>query len=186
MSWLKGCEICNTGLINRIDELVEKGQISLNKACKLMGKEGERQIGDLVYSSEAIRTRYRYHKGLIDPNSSPSAQRSKAGQNNQLSLPNHTEKVGQINQPTIEILDEEEVIPDATDLSAEHYIEAAKASAQANKPKKSDYEKAAIAIKQAARVLERIVEGDLKDNGAARQENKLGTNVLKIIRNPYG
>ena len=79
-----------------------------------------------------------------------------------------------------------EVIPDATDLSAEHYIEAAKASAQANKPKKSDYEKAAIAIKQAARVLERIVEGDLKDNGAARQENKLGTNVLKIIRNPYG
>jgi len=106
MSWLKGCEICNTGLINRIDELVEKGQISLNKACKLMGKEGERQIGDLVYSSEAIRTRYRYHKGLIDPNSSPSAQRSKAGQNNQLSLPNHTEKVGQINQPTIENLEE--------------------------------------------------------------------------------
>jgi hypothetical protein len=118
MSWLKGCEICNTGLIKRIDELVEKGKIPLTKACKLVEKEGEKQIGDLVYSSEAIRSRYRYYKGLNDPNTSPSVQRSKAGGNN---------------QPTMEILDEEEVLPDDTELSAEHYIEAAKASVQANK-----------------------------------------------------
>ena len=150
MSWLKGCEICNTGLINRIDELVEKGKIPLTKACKLVEKEGEKQIGDLVYSSEAIRSRYRYHKGLNDPNTSPSAQRSKIGENN---------------QPTMEILDEEEILPDDTELSAEHYIESAKASAKANQRKKSDFEKIALTIKQAARGLERIVEGDVKDNG---------------------
>ena len=157
MSWLKGCEICNTGLINRIDELVEKGQISLNKACKLMEKEGEKQIGDLVYSASALRSRYRYHKGLRDPN-------PKVGQNDQLSLPNDTEKVGQINQPTMEILDEEEILPDDTELSAEHYIESAKASAKANQRKKSDLEKIALTIKQAARGLYRIIECDVNDN----------------------
>ena len=42
--WLKGCEICNAGLITEVDRLVESG-ISVNKACKLMAQEGERKIG---------------------------------------------------------------------------------------------------------------------------------------------
>ena len=158
MSWLKGCEICNTGLINRIDELVENGKITLNKACKLVEKEGEKQIGDLVYSAEVLRARYRYHKGLRDHD-------PKVGENAQLSLPNHTENMDHSDPPTVEILDEEEVIPDAAELSAEHHIESAKASAKANQRKKSDLEKIALTIKQAARGLERIVEGDVKDNG---------------------
>ena len=133
MSWLKGCEVCNTGLINHIDELVENGKISLNKACKLMEKEGKEKIGDLVYSAEMLRARYRYHKGLRDPTASPSAQGPKVAQIAQPSLPNHTEKVGQIvqsslpnhtgkvgqnDQPTT-------IMPEATELSASHHIEAA-------------------------------------------------------------
>jgi len=60
MSWLQGCEICNTGLIAQVDKYVNKG-LSVRKACDLMAKEGERKIGDLVYTSAAIRGRYLLH-----------------------------------------------------------------------------------------------------------------------------
>jgi len=65
--WLKGCEMCNAGLVAEVDRLVDSG-ISVNKACNLMAKEGERKIGDMVYTSAAIRGRYLLHKGLREPN----------------------------------------------------------------------------------------------------------------------
>ena len=75
--WLKGCEVCNAGLVVEMDRLIGNG-ISVNKAAKLLAEEGERKIGDLVYSAAAIRARYRYFKGLREP---------------------HPKKVGQSDQP---------------------------------------------------------------------------------------
>jgi hypothetical protein len=75
--WLKGCELCNSGLVVEMDRLIESG-ISVNKAAKMLAEEGERKIGDLVYTQAAIRARYRYFKGLREP---------------------HPKKVGQSDQP---------------------------------------------------------------------------------------
>jgi len=60
MSWLKDCEICNTGLCKTVDEYKDQG-LSENAACKKMSGES----GGL-YSKEAIRNRYRWHTGKKD------------------------------------------------------------------------------------------------------------------------
>jgi hypothetical protein len=64
--WLKGCEICNACLVAEMDELVNSG-ISVRNAAKLLADEGERKIGDLVYTEAAIIARYLLHKGKRDP-----------------------------------------------------------------------------------------------------------------------
>ena len=59
-----------------------------------------------------------------------------------------------------------DIQPEPTELSSAHHRETAQASAQAKKARQtSELEKAAAVIKQTARLLERIVEGDIKDNG---------------------
>jgi len=160
--WLQGCEICNTGLINRVDELVDGG-ISVNKACKLMAEEGERTIGDMVYSQAAIRARYRHYKGIKG-----DKKVGLKGQPNQKPI---TE------QPETEQPQPEDVVPGPTELSANHMMEATKASANANKPKPSELEKAEKIIVKASKLLEAIVEGRIKDNGSG--EDKLFAESIK-------
>ena len=162
--WLKGCEICNAGLINKVDELVEKKGISINKACQLMEKEVKNKFGDDLYTAAAIRARYLFHKGLKD---------KKVVQTVQLNTNNPEQKQevieGQIsktkNQPQPELLPQEEVEPEPDELSADYHVEAIKASAQANEPKPSELEKAAKAIKNTAHLLERIIEGKVPSDG---------------------
>ena len=68
VKWLKDCEICNTGLITVMDDLLEKTpKLTVNKAAKLVADEGNEKVGMNLYSAEAIRNRYRLHKGLRDP-----------------------------------------------------------------------------------------------------------------------
>ena len=202
--WLQGCEICNAGLINRVDELVAGG-ISVRKACKLMAEEGERKIGDMVYSQAAISARYRQHKGLINRkrdkvsgNHKPTSQQTQSEQQQDkkeesviecsvcgemydsskwdLSMsgecPYCWQKNNIIEQPQME-----DVEPEPHELSSKHNREAAKASANAKKPKPSELEKAEKIIVMAARKLEAIVEGRIKDNGS--EYDKLSAESIK-------
>jgi hypothetical protein len=60
--WLKGCEVCNTGLCNRFNELIQSG-LSQRQAAERMEKEQQEQIGNVVYSADALRQRYQFHTG---------------------------------------------------------------------------------------------------------------------------
>jgi hypothetical protein len=148
-NWLEGCEICNAGLVAEMDTLVDSG-ISVRKAAKIMSEEGERKIGDLVYTEAAIRARYLLHKGKREPHPNKVV---------------HSEPHNHARPNWLDVKDD--VMAEPAELSAAHYREASQASAQAKKAKEtSELERAATVIKQAARLLERIVEGDIKDNGS--------------------
>lgn len=125
--WLQGCEICNTGLINRVDELVAGG-ISVRKACKLMAEEGERKIGDMVYSEAAIRARYRLHKGLREPHLKVGHRDPPNFQEPHPKVV-HREQSGQ--QSGLEQSQPEDVAPEPAELSAKHWTDATRASANA-------------------------------------------------------
>lgn len=56
--WLKDCEICNTGLCSRMDDLVENGAMSVREASRIMSEEAGN-----VWNDNEIRHRYRYYKG---------------------------------------------------------------------------------------------------------------------------
>lgn len=174
--WLKGCEICNAGLVAQVDKYVDSG-LSVNKACKLMSEEGQRKIGELVYSQTAIMARYRLHKNLRDPHPNKKVchcdkQKTKKienkSNNNDLALNDIQRKnKNELIQPANE------------ELSANHHVEIAKASAEANRPKESELEKAFKTIKKTAYFLERIIEGDLEDNGT--YEDKLFADSIKRL-----
>lgn len=55
--WLKGCEICNSGLCNRFDELIESGK-SQRSAANILVNEQKKEIGEILYSAPALRKRY--------------------------------------------------------------------------------------------------------------------------------
>jgi protein gp37 len=55
--WLKGCEVCNAGLCNRFDELIGQG-LSQRKAAELLEAEQQEILGEIIYSSEALRRRF--------------------------------------------------------------------------------------------------------------------------------
>jgi len=54
--WLHGCEICNQGLINRVESLQDKGY-SQRKAVKKLEKEQVKRFGAVLYPAETLRTR---------------------------------------------------------------------------------------------------------------------------------
>ena len=54
----ESCTLCNTGLINRMDQLMEKGHPQ-REAAKIMAEESEPEG---VWSAAAIRSRYNYYK----------------------------------------------------------------------------------------------------------------------------
>ena len=59
--WLKGCEICNAGLCARIDELIDQG-MSRRRAAKELEKDQREQLGEVVYSAEALRNRFQTNR----------------------------------------------------------------------------------------------------------------------------
>ncbi len=73
MSWLKDCEICNTGLCKTVDELKVSG-MSENSACKQMSDESKG-----LYSKEAIRGRYLWHTGKVKRKVVDSQQPEESG-----------------------------------------------------------------------------------------------------------
>jgi hypothetical protein len=70
--WLRGCEICNTGLCRKMDELTassKKGAVGLpiREAAKRLEEQAEKEIGEKVWTAEQIRARYLYHIGKMVP-----------------------------------------------------------------------------------------------------------------------
>ena len=59
--WLKGCEICNAGLCARFDELIDQG-MSQRRAAKELEKDQREQLGEVVYSAEALRNRFQTNR----------------------------------------------------------------------------------------------------------------------------
>ena len=57
VSWLNGCEICNTGLCSRFDELIDSG-LSQRKAANRLEKEQIEILGEAIYSASTLRRRY--------------------------------------------------------------------------------------------------------------------------------
>jgi hypothetical protein len=152
--WLKGCEICNAGLVAEVDRQC-KGGISVLKACKLLVKEIERKFNVSPYTAESLMERYRYHKGLT---------KKKVSENLKSDNKNRQQNK-QVAQDQVSKTENGEVVPESNELSAEHHTDAHKASAAASKPPKSELEKAKDVIVRAARLLEMIIDGQIKDNG---------------------
>ena len=66
-SYLKGCEICNAGLIKRAQELMDEG-MTLNAASKEISIEITKSRGGVyLFSPESIRNRVRLHTGKREP-----------------------------------------------------------------------------------------------------------------------
>ncbi len=55
--WLKGCEICDAGLCSRILDLVGQG-MSQRKAVKVLLEDQVAQLGEVIYSANALRSRF--------------------------------------------------------------------------------------------------------------------------------
>ena len=55
--WLKGCEICNAGLCTRMMDLVGQG-LSQRQAVKILMEEQVAKLGEVVYSADALRSRF--------------------------------------------------------------------------------------------------------------------------------
>lgn len=62
-NWLKGCEVCNVGLVSEIDRQHKEGGLSLNKACKELVKAIEDKFEVSPYTPNALKQRYLYYTG---------------------------------------------------------------------------------------------------------------------------
>jgi len=58
LSYMPGCELCEVGLIKRVDEIKEEKQISVSKACKEIAQEIIDRYGVSLFSQSALRQRY--------------------------------------------------------------------------------------------------------------------------------
>jgi len=59
--WLKGCEVCNAGLCQRFDELLESGE-GYREAAKTLEDEQKNTLGEVVYSYSSLLSRYYRNK----------------------------------------------------------------------------------------------------------------------------
>lgn len=70
VEWVENCEICNTGLCSRMDQLIAEGK-SEREAARVMEEEArakakQQGLDDLI-SANAIRKRYQWHTGRVSP-----------------------------------------------------------------------------------------------------------------------
>jgi hypothetical protein len=163
-TWLKGCEVCNAGLINEIDRLVEEGNISVNKASQLVADEGERKLGERLYSSKQLMDRYRYHKGLdktVSEIQKPTTSQTPTNKGE--------ERIAGAKKSTATKKQQQpqgEVEPVVMDKGGEYATKVIRESAKANRQGDSDLEKAAKHISKTADLLEEIISGSITDNGS--------------------
>ena len=59
--WLNGCEICNTGLCSRFNELIQSGK-SQRSASHILEREQLKSLDAVIYSAGALRKRYADNK----------------------------------------------------------------------------------------------------------------------------
>ena len=93
-NWLKGCEVCNIGLVSKIEE-EQKSGVSLNKACKEMVKEMEAVLKISPYTANALKQRYLYYKGG-GKDTEPKKAKGKAGEFTLKSVENAIKKTADL------------------------------------------------------------------------------------------
>lgn len=170
--WLSGCEICNIGLVTEVNNLKEAG-LSERAACRKLAEMAEKKFKTPMWSEKVILNRYRYHYGL-DRNSevsefqTPTPSKPAPIKGLQGPVEKNVEKPAakpkakpSKKQPPVM----EAVVIEPDELGAEYLSDAQKLVANAQKPPLSELEKAEKTIIKAARLLDDIVEGRLKDNG---------------------
>ena len=59
-TWIKDCQVCNAGLVARMDDLLNQGE-TIKGASRILAKEA-RKHGVQIITAGGIRGRYRYHK----------------------------------------------------------------------------------------------------------------------------
>jgi hypothetical protein len=77
VDWLRGCEICNTGLCRKMDELtasLKKGGTGLpiREAAERLEEQATERIGEKVWTAEQIRARYLYYTGKMNAGRKPT------------------------------------------------------------------------------------------------------------------
>lgn len=83
LKYMKGCTLCDEGMAERMEELIEGGQ-TVNKASKSVAEEVEGSMGYELFKPNAIRHRYRKVIGQDNPDHKkkvgPGGQQSKQKQ----------------------------------------------------------------------------------------------------------
>lgn len=170
--WLHGCQLCNEGVIVEMKKIIETG-VSVNKASKILAEMAAKQIGEELFTAEAIRNRYRFHVGQREPN-------PKVGHNDQpkIQKPEKASDSGilPVNQVQLELPlevgpkclepQEKSVCPQMEELGVDYIVNRQKAAARAQQRQESELGRADRAIRRAARLMEMIVEGQIENNGS--------------------
>ena len=71
-TWLKDCEICNIGLCNEMDRLIDEKGISMREASRDLSRQAHKHFVDEGvdlengFSPDTILSRYRYHTARIN------------------------------------------------------------------------------------------------------------------------
>ena len=79
--WLKDCEICNAGLCEEIDRLIEKDNLSQRTAAAHLAKVVEDRLGYPLYSADTLRKRYQRHTNRLGRNDPPNKTKDKSEEN---------------------------------------------------------------------------------------------------------
>ena len=68
--WLKGCEVCNSGLCTKFDELINAG-CGHREAARQLEEEQQEKLGEIVFSSSSLLSRYYRNKPQVFRNETP-------------------------------------------------------------------------------------------------------------------
>ena len=63
--WLAGCAICNEGLSDEMDKLIDKHNLTQVTAAEMLAEVIEERLGFPIYTPHALRKRYQRQKGKL-------------------------------------------------------------------------------------------------------------------------
>ena len=64
--YLKGCTICNEGMANSMDRMMDKHNLSETAAAQATADSVNKRIGVDMFTGDALRKRYRRQRGKAD------------------------------------------------------------------------------------------------------------------------
>ena len=175
--WLQGCEICNIGLVNEINKMVDSG-LSVRKASRLLAESAKEQIGAEIFTSEAIRSRYLLHTNQREPH--PKVVH---GEPIVIEKTNDSSSIPPIHkQLELPLEFEAKVFAPADEnvslqQGADSIIAEQKAIAETLRRQGSELEKANKVIRKAAHLLHMIVAGQIEGDGA--EDDRLSMESIK-------
>ena len=164
-------------------KLLDEG-LSLYRASKILAERAEEQIGEKIFSANAISSRYRHHTGKRNPHpKSCHRDKSKKESSEQVADPCSL-PVGQVQLKLPLGADAEGDGPARENISsqikeqeADHIAEGQKAADGTQLRQESKLKMAEQAIRRAAHLLQMIAAGQIEDNGT--EEDRLSMEAIK-------